>query len=328
MFFFKIFNNNSPVVFIMMPLFLILLWIKNFTTGSYTVIPFDNIQMPLYSAIQGLTFKNTYIAIFIGFLLIAIQVILFIRLNVKYIFIENRSFLPAFIFIFISGSFIQLQRIHPALCANIFFLWAFDKLLSTYKRNNTFAAVFDASFLISIGSLFYFNMFYFLVFLWIGFLVIKPFSFSEWLISIIGFITPYFFLISYYFLTDKLYYFYEMIHNNASARNSILFWDFSYYLFYGFLLFLALVSTLYFLQGINVKKIVIRRYFTILLLLILFLVTAYILLKSASVELLTMIAMPISYLIAYYLITIRKKWIKEVWVAIFLILLFLIQFFN
>lgn len=327
MFFFKIFNNNNPVVFFLMPLLLVLIWIKSFINGIQ--LPVDSsIQMPLFAIFSELTFQKTFLTLLLALGLIIGQIILLIRLNVKYIFIENRSFLPAFLFILISGSFLPLQQLYPALCGNIFLLFAMNKLLSTYKQEKNFSKVFDISFLISIGSLFYFNLVYFLVFIWIAFLILKPFRLGEWLISVLGFVTPYFFMASYYYLADKPDGFWGLIKSNFYYKATHFLWNYSYYIFIFFLMFLALISTLYFLQGINVKKIMTRRYYTVLILLVIYSVLPFVFLKSASIELLIVISLPLSFLISYYLVTLRKKWIQELWIVVLLFLLIFIQYYN
>lgn len=329
MFFYKILNNNGPVVFLLMPLFMLLMWGKALTTGANYFFSFDDYQMPCYFFISHLLGGSLYFPVILGFILVALQVALFVRLNVKYILIENRSFLPAFFFIFITGSFLQLQRIHPAMMANIFIFLAIDRLLGTYRKEKAFSEVFDSFFLISLSSLFYFNSFYFIIFFWIAFIIIKPFKISEWFVSILGIVTPFFFITSYYYLTDNLSAWFDLIKNNVlSINNKMLYLNYYYYVYFIFLLLLIFTAILFFIQGINIKKVVIRRYYSIFLLYILFCLAGFFLLRSSSMELLIIISMPVALFISYYLISLKRKWIKEVWIVCFIALLLLIQIFK
>lgn len=329
MFFYKILNNNGPVVFLLMPVFMLLLWGKTLLSGVHYFFSFDDFQMPCYFFLSHHLGGNLLLSVVLGFAVIAVQVALIIRLNVKYIIIENRSFFPAFLFIFLTGSFFQLQRLHPAMLANIFIFIAIDRLLGSYRKEKALSEVFDTFLLISLSSLFYFNAIYFVVFFWIAFLIIKPLNISEWFVSILGIITPYFFITSYYYLTENLPAWFYLIKKNVFLlSNKGLYLNYYYYVFFIFLLLLLLIAILYFIQGINIKKVVIRRFYTIFVLYILFCIAMFFVLPSSSVELLVILSMPVAFLFSYFFISLKNKWIKEGWVVCFITILVLIQIFK
>lgn len=329
MFLYRLFNNSSPFVFVLMPLTMLLLWGKALITGAYFTFSFDDYQMPCYYFINRLLGGSTYPQVITGFVLTAVQVALLVRLNVKYILIENRSFLPAFIFIFFTACFFQMQRQHPALWSNLFVLIAIDRLFVTYRREKAFSEVFDVSLLISIGSLFYFNTIYFIFFFWIAFMAIKPFRVAEWVISLMGLVAPYFIAGAYYYLAGKLPVLLDLLKNNLFADyDKLLYLGNSYYLFFLFLLFVFIISFFYFLQGTSIRKVVVRRYYTIFILLVCTCAGAFFLLRSASSELLIFSGLPISFLFAFFLTIIRKKWIKELFVLSFILLIAATRLFN
>ncbi len=325
MFFYKIFNNNNPVVFILMPILLVLVWLKTFYTGSFTLFQTDSIPMPFYAWTNLLTFNNTFVSAFSGLLLVAIQTVLVVRLNIKHIIIENRSYLPAFLFIIIIGSYTPLQRLHLALCANFFIILALDKILSSYKQHSTLSEVFDAAFLISCASLFYINAAFILIFVWIAFLIIKSLKPNEFIVSLFGFITPWFLTASYFFLTDKLSVFTNTLVANLVIKNPFLPWSYYHLIFLAFIGLMLIAASLYYVQGINMKKIAIRRYYLIFILLIPAIAGIYILQPSSSFEIFSFLALPIAYLLSYFLISIKRPLIKEIWLDIFLILFILQQ---
>ncbi|HBX51619.1 MAG: hypothetical protein A2275_09995 [Bacteroidetes bacterium RIFOXYA12_FULL_35_11] len=325
MFLYKIFNNNNPVVFILMPVLLILVWAKTLYTGSFTVFHSESIPMPFYEWTNMLTFNNTLASLFAGLLLVALQTALVIRLNIKYIIIENRSYLPAFLFILLMGSYVHLQRLHPALCANIFMIWALDKVLASYKTHKALSGIFDASLLISCASLFYLNAAFLIVFIWIGFLIVKSLKPYEFILSLLGFITPYFFVASYYYLTDKITFFTDTLIVNFQIKNTILVWNNYHLILFSFIGLMFLAAVLYYVQGVNMKKIAIRRFYLIFILFVPATAAIFVLQASSSVEIFTFLAMPVAYLLSYLLISIRKFWVKEIWLDVFLILLVLQQ---
>lgn len=328
MYLFRFFSTSNPAILIVLPILLFFVWFKAIIGGVPSQFLVSEYQMPLYMIAKTVTLNKGYLYIISGIVLIIIQAIMLIRLNIKYIFIDNRSFLPVVLFILISGCLTEFQKLYPALCANVFIILAIDKVFGSYKKEKSTSNVFDSSLLIGVASLFYFNAVYFLVFIWIAFLIIKPLRPGEWFISIIGFIAPYFFSASYFYLTDQLPLFIETIEKCSINAAPIINKNESHYAIFILLSVLSVASIFFFLQGINVKKIAIRRYFAIFILIVVFCIAAVIAFKTISLEALIITTAPLSILISYYLINVKKKWIKEFWFDILLLLTTALQFFN
>ena len=59
--------------------------------------------------------------------------------------------------------------------------------------------------MIGVSTFFYFPSLAFVLLIVFALIVSRPFILAEWIISILGIVTPYYFLFSWLFLTDKLY---------------------------------------------------------------------------------------------------------------------------
>jgi hypothetical protein len=194
------FKNNSPASYILLPLFALLLWVGSF------FIPHDlgYYGMPLYNSVVRWFNGVNAIATVVAFLLMLIEAFL-----LNYIVNENEvltkpSFLPALLYIVFISCDPGLLSIYPLLFANFFILLAIHRLISSYRKDTAFSNAFDAGFLLSIATLFYFPAIVFFPLLGIGFILFRPFNWREWIISFIGVLVPYTFVFTYYFWNDML----------------------------------------------------------------------------------------------------------------------------
>ncbi len=196
----RFFKNNSPSSFVLLPLFALVLWIAVF----FITHEVTDIGMPLYNmVIKWFNGINT-IAVFIAFLIMLAEAFL-----LNYIVNENEiltkpSFLPALLYIVFMSSDTVLLTAYPLLFANFFILLSIHKLVSSYRKDTAFSNAFDAGFLLSISTLFYFPGIVFFPLLGIGFILFRPFNWREWVISFIGVLLPYTFVFTYYFWNDML----------------------------------------------------------------------------------------------------------------------------
>lgn len=134
--------------------------------------------------------------------------------------ISKRSYLPGLIYIITASNSTEALRLHPILISNLFLLFAINRLLDIYRREETFSEVFDSGFLIALATLFYFPSIVFFGIILICLLLFHSFIWREWLISIIGFALPFLFLLIYYYLIDmRTDLFSQNIQNFTASKN-------------------------------------------------------------------------------------------------------------
>ena len=80
-------------------------------------------------------------------------------------------------------------------------------MLSIYKSDHSLPVTFDIGFLIAVACLFYFPSIVFLLVFYASLVILRPFVWREWVISLLGFLLPFFFCWLYYFwkgATDEI----------------------------------------------------------------------------------------------------------------------------
>jgi hypothetical protein len=294
--------------------------------------------MPLYTLFYDFFhyFRLEIISRILAFLLMIFQAFYLVKLNLKHSIIEERTYLPAIFFIILSSSFIPIQRLHPIFLSNIFLLFTLDCIFSSQKKESAITDYFNASLLISIGSLFYLNLFFYIFLVWGSLLIIRPFRWREWVITLIGLLLPYILTECFYYLfQNDLKGFGYTIALNLLFDNFPKFFNFSYiysnlcyYIFYGFITLLIIFASRFLLIDYKYRKVTSRNCLIVNLWLFVITTVIFYLIPSASLELLLVYAIPVSFIISNYLISSKKIWISDIIMLIIFGLLIYIQVIN
>jgi hypothetical protein len=155
-------------------------------------------------------------------------------------------------------------------------------------------------------------------FIWVGLAVLKPFNWREWVFTFTGFLVPIFFTFSFYYLlyNDPL-----RLYHDYKAAFSIGFYFSNYHvstiIFLGTLVLLILIASQFMLRTFQSMKILPRKAFTIIFWLFVNTLAVYILIRQASVEMIFLAAIPVSYLLTNYFTFMKAR----LWGNFFLILI-------
>lgn len=196
----RFFRNNNPISFILLPLLALALWVSSLFTPA---VDMHN-SMTLYNILINPITNFHTLAILMGVLIVVMEAFFLNYIINEHEMLSRPSFLPALMYIIFMSCDTQLLSLYPVLFANFFILLAIHRIMSSYRKDTAFSNAFDAGLLFSIASLFYFPSIVLAPLLIIGFLLFRPFNWREWIISIIGIVVPYTFVLTYYFWNDSL----------------------------------------------------------------------------------------------------------------------------
>ena len=172
-------------------------------------------SMPLYRFFSKFLEERVILSRFLTFGLLLFEAFLLVRINAKFVLVQQRTFLPALFFIIGTGYSPVLMQWDPFLPASIFVILVLEIIFRSYKEDPNSYRYFEAGIILGLGSLFYAPLLFMLVFIWIACLVQRPFFWREYLYPLLGFMIPYVFILGYLFLTDKsLSDFYQRISTN------------------------------------------------------------------------------------------------------------------
>jgi len=323
----KFFKGTSPAVILFIAIIFVAVWISAFLNTGDSVQNYGNeYYMPLYSFLIRILDPGNLSAIILSFLIAVLILFLIINFNTTIFFINERTFLPAILYLLIVIIFPEYRMLNAALPASLLFMFALRRIMDGYNKQGVAYNFFDAGILISTGSLFYGNLIWFGTIVFIGIVIMRPVSFSEIAVSLLGLITPYLITFGLYYVLGKdLDELFTLINNNLFTES--INYSFSR-LTIVTLIFAAIIILLsigYIIMLQNTKKIKSRRTFSLLIWIFVISIVVYVAIPSVSVELIWIAAIPVSYFMSHLFIFSKKKIISEILFMTFLVLVLLIQ---
>lgn len=315
------FRSQQPLAYIMLAITAIVIWIAGY--GSNFAVHTDN-AMPFYFFILSIIKPFPTALYFLSALtLIIIQAIHLNNIINKHEVLYKSSLLPGLFFILLSCAIPQFISFHPLIIVNSILIFILDKIFRLYKNETPLALDFDICVLLSVATLFYFPAIIFILIYAIGLIILRPFSWRDWIVGLMGFLTPVFFVILYFFLTERLNEFGEMVFRNEITRqfnikNAIP----PGYPFTVVLVSIVSLLSILKLRGSFYKNVAkTRNYQQIILFFLVVSLLFLIFTPSAALYRFSILAIPLSVVIAYYFLAAKKMWISESLFYIFIILI-------
>jgi hypothetical protein len=328
--FLRFFKGTGPGVIVITGITMLGVWLGAFfkIQGHFSLY-FDLNPMPLYGLLSSLTGTNPLPGVFFSIILVAFMAFLTVNLNNSLFFINTRTFLPALIYILLSGLFPDYQVMNPAIFSAMFLMLAIRRIMESYRVQGISYSFFDAGLLIGTGSLFYANLIWFGTLVVIGIAILRMSNIKEILIALIGLVTPYILTFGIYYIIGRdLEDLVSVIRYNLFARQAVYVFSRINIVSMAVIGLITLVSGANLIMVMNKKKIQSRKTFSLLIWLFIISLAVYFLFSSVSVEMLWITAIPLSYFIAHYLIFSKRRIIPEIVLAMLFLMIFLVQALN
>jgi hypothetical protein len=315
------FKSIHPYVIILIILTALIAWIPVFVrpdvycyVGSFSGSPFDNFLEGLYSVPE-------FLKIVLGFLAWILLSFLLSIINSGNQVIEKRSYLPTLFFILSSAWVTGIQQINPALLGMFFVALGFMQFFSAFHKKKNLSALFNSGFLFALGSLFYLPFIILPVIIWTGLLIFRYTHWRYWLVSLAGYLTPWWLLYGiHFFRTGSVHDLNEMILSVFSYGGFEFSLEPGRLISLIFISVFALYSTFSLIIHLNQKMVRSKRYFYLLVWLFLVFVATYLFLQpEARLFLVTGIAFPVSFILANYFSFVKETWIAKSLFSVYLI---------
>ncbi|MBN2215147.1 MAG: hypothetical protein JW723_12970 [Bacteroidales bacterium] len=326
----RLFRSNRSLVILVLPLFIIAIWLPGFQKQDVQLLPFEKYPGILYAIFINFTTGSAVISKILALLLYFIISILIARLNARYFFIPVRTQLPAVIYMFIVSSVTGLQSFNPVVISSLILVVAISNIFGSYKYKGLAYHYFDSALLVSLSSLIYINSFFFISFVWTGLILLRTFNWREWIISIIGLILPYLFLITYFFATGKSINesLINVIIGNFNAGLSLADKIAGIDIIAIVLTVCLIISSLFMMHRFNTKKIHARKYFLFFLWMFIISTFLFISVPSFGTEYILFAAIPLTYLFSHYFVFTKINLFSRIVFSVLILLPFYLVYFD
>lgn len=318
----RFFKSPQPAALFSVPFIILVLWLQAFFKHPVSDKETGMLLFDLLSSVLNLlpAFVQTLIAV----ALISFEAIYLNNILNRYEVLYKNSFLPALMYTLLMSLALPVLEFHPVILVNLLLLRVIDKTFTLFKNDSPIPSLFDSCFLISIASLIYLPAATMFILFLIALLILRPFNLREWMIALIGFGLPYFFLSVYFFWTDQLSIAWKNIIQNFVPAHLQFGFTIEKPLMFLFIMLglILLLSLKRLVQHFYKNTVRTRSYQQILILFFIIAAASSFLLKTIPLYQMTILAIPLAVFFGYYFLAAKRRiWFSEMllWILIGLI---------
>lgn len=324
----RLYRGHDPATILLILLTGAAVWLQSLMEPGQLMIVPDCEPMPLYSLMITIFQENLLLSVVAALVLVFITGALLVNFNTRVFFINERTFLPASLFVLMSGLFPSLQRFNPVLPAAILLLFALERVIASYRRQGVAYNFFDASLLIGLASFIWFNSIWFFVMVVAGIALLRTASMREFLLALSGLVAPYILAAGVYYLMDgNIIALMDVVVENFEAVAPQYIWSTQGIVVASVAGLLLIVSLLHLLAVFNTKKVKSRKTFSLLIWTFVTAVLVFILLPSVSAEIYYVMLLPVVYFLTHFLVFRREKRTANILFAVIIISVIVMQLF-
>ena len=137
--------------------------------------------------------------------MIFLQAVTFNQVMVSRRMMQKPNFLPAMSYLLITSFFPEWNVLSAPLIINTIFIWVWASMSNLNSSRHVKGTLYNVGIAIGLASFLYLPAVAFALFVILSLIITRPPKVAEWLITFLGIATPWYFLVVYLFLTNKLY---------------------------------------------------------------------------------------------------------------------------
>ena len=266
-----------------------------------------------FSLLKTFLLSYTWASPLLSGLLCFIQALLINDIVNQNKIVAKKNYLAGLLFIIVFSFFKESLLLTPASLALTFLILSTRKMFSLIRKEKAFGDVYDVGFLVAMAALFYFPTSLFILFAYIGIGIIRAFNYRDWVIVLLGFISPYIVVFTWYYWFDntpKLFADMANIHGHVWLAG-IAFKPEDYVLFGALILFI--VAAMVLLPGALYSSLIqVRKFSTALITLMFLIAIAFALQQTVHLSHWVLLSLPLAIIFSMVLMQIKNKWVGEV----------------
>jgi len=285
------------------------------------VEPFARLLLPV-------AYENAFspfVNILLAAVLVFTQAVMVNHLCNHYNTLGKPTFLPALMYVVTSSLFPPFLVLSSPLICNFLVIAMLYKLFSLYKGTQGQSTAYDLGMIVAIGTLIYFPFIYFFLIIWIALIIFQPFNWREWVAGIMGYITIFFFLAVFYYLTDRLNQFsaiWRPLGTHFPDRININYYN---YLVLGPVILILLLCLVKLRQNFFKSFVQTRKTFQLLFAVFIIGGLSFYVKEQFQLNHFLLCAIPAAIFFAYYFLYANVRWLYE---TLFFLLLVGIVYFQ
>jgi hypothetical protein len=198
-----IFKQKNPGNALLLLVYALVLKFSMFLHPTVPALhPEDNyLYRAILNALDSVFHQTAILYSILTFLILFTQATLFNRICNHHKLLPKANFLPGMSYILITSLLPDWNHFSAPLLINSIMIWIWYQMIDLYNTHRPGALVFNIGVLTGVVSLLYVPAMAFILLVLFALLTMRPFRIREWLVGLLGFTSPYYFLFLLLYLT-------------------------------------------------------------------------------------------------------------------------------
>lgn len=162
------------------------------------------IWLKLSGVLETILGRSPFLITFFATVNLFGQAIFVNRIANRHHLYPKATYLPALTYILVTSLFEDWNYLSAALISNWLLLAMLSAMLQLYSAGDVRKQIFNIGCFISITAMLVFPNIIFIALLLLSLAILRPFKVAEWLVGLLGLLTPFYFLAGILYLTDDL----------------------------------------------------------------------------------------------------------------------------
>jgi len=311
----RIFKNNRAGGTAGIILLLIAIFIPSFIdalgpNGPEELLPYSN--MPFYNLIFGAIHKVPVVNHLVAMLIVMLISYILIRIGVRDQLLQQRSLMPAVFFILFTAALPDARQVSPALISSLFYILCFVILFEVQDKKPDTLSIFVTSLILVLGSMFCLKLIWFIPLIWVSLWTMRQVTWRELFYPVVAYMLLTLLLFTWYWgVRGNGAGFVELLTENLAFTGSFEPYHFSVYLFYGFILLLVLIASIYMANRFGTMKTLAQKIYQVMFYMFLAGILFFHFIARFDPTSLVYIALPVAFVLSNYFHRKKSPWIHE-----------------
>lgn len=200
---FRNYNPYSVIVLFLLAIFLklaILLHPEPVFVASQSQI----VWMKLSAFIQAILGNSSFLITLFAICNVFGQALFLNSIANRHHLFPKANYLPALTYILVTSLFKDWNYLSAALISNWLILAMLSSMLKLYAATDARKQIFNIGCFISLTAMLVFPNIVFIVLLLLALAILRPFKAAEWMVGLLGILTPFYFLAGFLYLFDAI----------------------------------------------------------------------------------------------------------------------------
>ncbi len=141
----------------------------------------------------------------LSFIILFVQATLLNSICNYHKLLPRANYLPGMCYILVTSMLPDWGHFSAPLLVNSIMIWCWYRMVALYNSTSPVTSIFNIGLLLGFATLLYMPAFAFLLLMFFALLIMRPFRIQEWFVGIIGFTSPFYFLILILYFIRQLH---------------------------------------------------------------------------------------------------------------------------